>query len=564
MKKILLAIITVIYLFSCDRKSNDIVNILDSAEICIEENPKHSLELLNTINLYDISNNRDRARYALLKTQALDKNYVDVTVDSLTSIAINYYKRRGNADERLKSYYYGGKVFYYAGEYERAMEYYSTAVKDASKCKDAIMVGLLYNAMMMINNMMYNHNDAIQQAELASKAYLSAGDTLRYLNSLNNMAAVMLQAEDLDNVNKYLDEVKLHYSKLSSKQLSNYYTISLRIMDNEDKRSLSDTLNSYLSSVLEKDIDWIIVAYTYCRLEDLENASISLYKYELTTQNPTELFFWINSMISEARGDYKSAYEYRKKCDKAVQEKYYRASQSNVKYIEERYRVQEQNLKQEYFNRILCVVIIFVTAILMLFVRLLQQSKLKHKMELQHAEDERRLQMLDMERIEEEKKWFEEQYNSALIEQGKLQEIISAKSKNSLLTRNLKRVIEDRLSVLNSFIAANITKSYSVQAANAMRELLQDKDEFLKSTGEIFQMSHPKFIAYLLKKHLTAWEIGCCCLYCIGLSGGDISNYLEMKQDYYYKKSGKLRNKLGIDNTTHIDTFLRKKMRDLG
>ena len=39
-----------------------------------------------------------RAKYALLRSMALDKNYIDVADDSLINVAVEWYSRRGDAD----------------------------------------------------------------------------------------------------------------------------------------------------------------------------------------------------------------------------------------------------------------------------------------------------------------------------------------------------------------------------------------------------------------------------------------------------------------------------------
>ena len=44
------------------------------------------------------------------------------------------------------------------------------------------------------------------------------------------------------------------------------------------------------------------------------------------------------------------------------------------------------------------------------------------------------------------------------------------------------------------------------------------------------------------------------CLYCIGLNGSEISNYLEMKS--FYNLSKVIRRKFYVERFMNIDTFL--------
>ena len=59
------------------------------------------MQILQSFTINDLHTSAGKARYALLKSMALDKNYIDVTSDSLTSIALVYYKKYGTPDEKM-------------------------------------------------------------------------------------------------------------------------------------------------------------------------------------------------------------------------------------------------------------------------------------------------------------------------------------------------------------------------------------------------------------------------------------------------------------------------------
>ena len=113
--------IVVLYLIilfsSCSKDKFQTTIRLDKAAELIEMNPDSSLTILNTLKLDNLSISAERARYALLKSMALDKNFIDVTNDSLTSIALLYYKKHGTPDEKLKAYYYNCIVYLNAEDY---------------------------------------------------------------------------------------------------------------------------------------------------------------------------------------------------------------------------------------------------------------------------------------------------------------------------------------------------------------------------------------------------------------------------------------------------------------
>ena len=76
-------------------KQTDVTQVLDRAETCMAERPDSSLYLLRTLDKRHISGSLRKARYALLYSQALDKNYIDVDNDSLIRVAVDYYKGHG-------------------------------------------------------------------------------------------------------------------------------------------------------------------------------------------------------------------------------------------------------------------------------------------------------------------------------------------------------------------------------------------------------------------------------------------------------------------------------------
>ena len=76
---------------------------LSRAETFITDNPDMALKVLDSLDVEELSTRRLQARYALLYSIALDKNYVDVKDDSIIAPAVRYYARHGSADEKLNS-----------------------------------------------------------------------------------------------------------------------------------------------------------------------------------------------------------------------------------------------------------------------------------------------------------------------------------------------------------------------------------------------------------------------------------------------------------------------------
>ena len=61
---------------------------------------------------------KQKAKYALLYSMALDKNYIDLQSDSIIAPAIKYYERHGSHEERFLCYYYRARIYETAGDKE--------------------------------------------------------------------------------------------------------------------------------------------------------------------------------------------------------------------------------------------------------------------------------------------------------------------------------------------------------------------------------------------------------------------------------------------------------------
>lgn len=78
------------------------------AERQMAEHPDSALQMLRQIDATSL-NRHNTALYALLLTQALDKNDVAVNNDSSIRIAVDYYSRYNDNDKKLRSFYYWEK-----------------------------------------------------------------------------------------------------------------------------------------------------------------------------------------------------------------------------------------------------------------------------------------------------------------------------------------------------------------------------------------------------------------------------------------------------------------------
>ena len=109
---IVLIFLSVILLMAvcCDRHG-EADRRMDKAESLMGSKPDSALTILDSITPKMLNSKRGKARYALLKSMALDKNYIDTTTFDVLQPAIDYYLKKGSADEKLRTYYYQGRIY---------------------------------------------------------------------------------------------------------------------------------------------------------------------------------------------------------------------------------------------------------------------------------------------------------------------------------------------------------------------------------------------------------------------------------------------------------------------
>ena len=125
-KLIVSTIMGAILLISCEQGEHGLIY---NAEALILERPEESFEILQSVSLSNLKSPRLRAKYALLMTQALDKNYIDVSSDSLIRFAVDYYDGTNNHYYKMLAFYYEGIVLL------NAHYHAESAIKCFKKCQ---------------------------------------------------------------------------------------------------------------------------------------------------------------------------------------------------------------------------------------------------------------------------------------------------------------------------------------------------------------------------------------------------------------------------------------------
>lgn len=218
-RELLILTICVSILSSCF--NSKVYKKLDEAESLLQLKPDSCLSILESVDTDALIPQKLKARYALLISAALDKNYVDISSDSLIKVAVDYYSIRNDQRHRMMSHYYQGLFLNNAGDFTAAMVALEKAEKDALDLDDHLYAGLILRTKGNIYNETINNlasqsclKEAISHFKYLDNpdyaAYAELGLAISYFNSHNFSEAI----QQLELVHSY-NNLNIHdyYSK---------------------------------------------------------------------------------------------------------------------------------------------------------------------------------------------------------------------------------------------------------------------------------------------------------------------------------------------------------------
>lgn len=138
-----IALLSLVSLCGCRHTPSEVLAQLELADTLMETDADSALSVIQNIDTTAIAGRADLARYALLKSMALDKNYIDTTSLSILQPALDYYLIHGDADQRLKTRYYEGRIYMNQGDDDAALTAFLKASEDTSACSDSRAVARL-------------------------------------------------------------------------------------------------------------------------------------------------------------------------------------------------------------------------------------------------------------------------------------------------------------------------------------------------------------------------------------------------------------------------------------
>jgi hypothetical protein len=541
---------------------------LDIVESIIEQKPDSALYILNNI-VPDSSDKVVLARYALLKSMALDKNYIDTTTLNVLQPAIDYYLENGSPDNKLRTLYYQGRIYQNAGNVKLAMKSFIRGLDLVNSATDSLTIARMLVAQAFIYKSFYNIDAVTNNYLHASKIYKKKQYGEEYLDCLLNALDGSLLLNKKQKADSILAECESILDKVPNAH-SDFLPYKLTYLT---KYGSIEQISKFLDSTTLADCNssnwWLDVSNAYIIVGHPDRAMQILEQVEDVISERDRLKFQA-TMVSanENLGNYKEAFYEYKNFSKVVDSIHLNLFENKIQFSEDEHKLQLKAKKEADEKRLMIKEFIGIFILLLMALLLLLQAYRSNKSKKELATQKLKSASLENEnlRLEREKKVLEtenlrHQINDLKTERTNLKNIIK---KHDGLSEQVQETIRIRIDMLNALMASQITsndqfeKSYNVW----IKELIADSTNFMNKNRLAFKGSHPQFINYFEDKGLTNDEINYVCLYAIGLRGKEVGAY--MNRPSHINLSSTIRKKLGIDkHETNLGIYVRRLLQTL-
>ena len=517
---------------------------LKDIESFIMERPDSALAVLDSIDRTLLKTDRHKAHHALLHAMALDKNYIDVDDDSLASVAVKYFSRKGPEKYHARSLYYLGLSYYYAQDYKNAILEFTKAEKVAER-SDSLYLGMTKDIKATIYSATHNDSEALRLLKEAYDIYLELS-LHQYINNTELRLANLYCNND-----DFLKADSLYIHLISSEKVDDF------IKNSATKNKAFITISHY-----NKDYDK--AAFLYDRLVNDSDASILTYKdywayaYSLSKVGRKEeaqslvsqlksvdssgtADYWMY-LIEKSRGNSENALKYLEHTTTKTDKEVMKALQQSLALTQRDYYESEFiNAEFKARNRQLIAISVGVSSVLVLVLLLwatsvyVRRQREEKEYYLNYANEIRRqLEAAKNEDYPQLQRKYLEIYKSKFEMIGSLyEEYVLYRGK-----KNAEHAIYSKVSeIINAFIGDNANQ-------HQLESVLDDSLDGIVSTLRK-EMPRLKDIDYSIF-----------CYMIIGFDATTISHLLNITTNVVYIRRSRMRQHIEGVAPKHKDQFL--------
>lgn len=542
MRSIIVLVLSALILSGCTSRSVD--KTLYDIESYIMEHPDSALAILDSTDRNLLKTDRHKAHHALLHAMALDKNFIDVDDDSLASVAVKYFSRKGPEKYYARSLYYLGLSYYYARDYKNAILKFTKAEKVAEK-SDSLYWAMTKAMQSDIYSATYNRIEALNSLKCAHEIYSQL--SLNYYIDVSKLGLAKLyynndefsKADSLFNkliLSVDTDETVRKYAKKNRA----FMMVSQHQPDYNGSVLLYDNLfkthdNSYLTYK-----DYWAYAYSLSKVGRKEEAQNILTQLNNVDTSGTA-DYWMY-LIEKSIGNYEDALKYLEKSTNKIDKEVTEALQQSLALSQRDYYESEfENAEYKARNRQVIAISVGVSSVLVLvllfwatsvYVRRQREEKeyylnyaneIRRQLEAAKKEDYPQLQRKYLEIYKSKFEMIGSLYEEYVLYRGK---------------KNAEHAIYSKVSeIINAFIGDNANQ-------HQLESVLDDSLDGIVSTLRK-EMPRLKEIDYSIF-----------CYVLIGFDATTISHLLNITTNVVYIRRSRMKQHIEDVAPKHKDQFL--------
>ena len=541
MKKLLyLGLLSVcVLLGSCVEKN--VSNVFDKVERYMDVYPDSALLLLEQIPHPEELRGKQRADYALLLTQARDKNYLDsLQSDSLIKIAVDYYKDDGV--KAGKALFYYGKVAALQDNDTLAIQAYLSALAKLEKTEEYKMMALVHQYVGRLNDDSEMYDMALDNYRKSIFYNKKVGDTLKMVYSYRNIAWIYEVRKEYVNAARY---AKMGMSLLKQDSLSPVYSSLAHFLGEQEKRqgNYVKAVEFFHSALKNEQVSTLIPYYNlslgdaYLQLGQLERAEMyvrnALSSEDCYTQSGAYHYLYL---LEKKRAEYAKALLYKEKSD-------------SLQKI-----AQEMNLQHKIFE---------ILSLSFIVVGFVAYQEIKKQYRKSYRKRLKRFMEKELKTYQENEKIIE-QYICQIEELKKCNQQAQKGMLSEVLVKEQIGILAQKIQVLKN--ENKEIREHSQQGALFLLGQLKEgnlnvkklsEEEWLNIFGYIDLLSG-NFVTNLRQKYkLNEHNLMLAVLIKLGFSTAELVAAFVCEENSIFKKKQRLKEKLHLGKQDDLNAFFK-------
>ena len=544
--RIILELLAILFFTGCYNREQ--ISRLDEAEALIQNKPDSALTILQ--QLKSEGSQAEQAKYALLYSEALDKNHIKATNDSLIRRAWEYYKHHPKDLRRqCKTLYYWGKVKLRTGDKPGALRLYLKVEEKLKDTNEPYYAGLLYSQIGEVYYDQMNYSRAYHYFREARNNFRQSDNTREETEATLDMAAATFNSKDMEKAMRLysaaLDLADEHkYDKLAKASLTNLaslYVVSGKkqiphdLLQRIELSARQDTLYGYHTLVdvnlLKNRIDsaryYLALAETHSTdIRDMADLQYTAYRIEAQARNFEKATEKIHHYIYLTDSLTRSNMQFS-------------AGMVERDYFKERSNFAEYRMKNRIFWETTVICGIFILAGIAVYI-------IRQRLRIQRERNDRYLLLAEEARAE----------YRALTRQ------LEGRQNTE---KRLKSLVASRFDILDklgkTYYERENTSSQQAAMFQEVKRIITDFSENSEMLRELEQMAdtcHDNVMQKLRQDFPAMKEndIRLLCYIFTGFSPQVISLFTKESVANIYARKSRLKSRIKAAGTPHTDLFL--------